>query len=434
MRPALEESDTIDPADAGRQPNAPVPYEPLARLSSTAEVLIWQSRLRILVASTAAVAELLLLANAGASPDAIRVSAATVLLATAAYIVISASAAGIARRRLSVPGWVVSAIVGSDVALIFALTIAVSSPGYHERILIFAFFALHLNTFYLGRRHALAVIALTLAGYALLVRVNIGAGAPLNWAEEAWSMGAFLLASGVLLLEHGSLRNRLAAIIRLFGRAEEGDFSEAYDEMADRRPDAISGVGRAYNRVRGRLVNMVLTDALTGCVNRRGFDQALTREVARAVRARRDLALLALDLDHFKDVNDTHGHPAGDMVLREVGALLMHAARAGDVVARTGGEEFCFVLPDTSVAGAHQLASRLCQSLRSHAFAVRGGAVRLTVSIGIVAPDDLEGPVLEAAELLKARADEALYFAKRAGRDRVQLWTPPLRATEAALG
>jgi diguanylate cyclase (GGDEF)-like protein len=213
-------------------------------------------------------------------------------------------------------------------------------------------------------------------------------------------------------------RVRLDVIERLLVRAADGDFSEEYDP--DETSDGIARVGFAFNRVRGQLASMVLTDPLTGCVNRRGFDRALVREVARGDRAGSELALLALDIDHFKTVNDTLGHLAGDAVLREVGALLRQAARAGDVVARTGGEEFALILPDTSSAGACQLASRLCDVLRAQRYA---NGAELTVSIGVVSTGTaISGHTIEIAEVLKGRADEALYAAKRAGRDRVRTW------------
>jgi len=390
-------------------------------LTSTAEVLLWQSRLRILIASTAAVAEFALLASqaVGRSPVV-----PIVLGATIAYLLLAVASSTVTRRRGALPDWVTALTACADVAMIFGLTIAFSAPQYYGRVLIFAFLALNLTTFYVGQFPALAGLAFTVIAYPTLVHASLGRGAPLVWREEMWSLAAFVVAGVVLLVEQRYLRRRLETIARLFARAEEGDFSEAYDEVADARPDAITQVGRAYNRVRGQLSSLVLTDQLTGCVNRRGFDQSLAREVARAARGGSELALLALDVDHFKSINDTMGHLAGDLALREVGALLLRAARTGDIVARTGGEEFCLVLPDTSAAGAYHVASRLCESLRGHEFHCGSDVVRLTVSIGVVAQTIAAGPTREVAETLKARADEALYGAKRGGRDRVRAWAP----------
>jgi diguanylate cyclase (GGDEF)-like protein len=395
-----------------------------ARLSANAEILTWQSRIRILVASTAAVAVLLLLAgDPSAAPLQDITPVAIVLLATQAYVLLAVFAAMFARRRAAADEWVVGATVFGDVAFIFALTVAVSHPQFYDRILIIAFLALHLNTFYFGRRHSSLIMAATVVGYAALVQLAIANGAALHWREELWSIGAFILAGAVLLVEQGSLRNRLATLVHLFGRAEEGDFTEAYDDAADSRPDAITRVGRAYNRVRGQLASMVLTDPLTACVNRRGFDQSLVREMARTGRTGTELALLAIDIDHFKCVNDTKGHIAGDAVLREVGAFLLHTARAGDVVARTGGEEFSLLLPDTSASGAYQLAVRLCESIREHRFGDATGGIHLTVSIGVAASDaQLASSPHDVTEALKVRADQALYAAKRGGRDRVRTW------------
>jgi diguanylate cyclase (GGDEF)-like protein len=395
-----------------------------ARLSANAEILTWQSRIRILVASTAAVAVLLLLASdpSPALHDSVT-SIATILLSTHAYVLLAVVAAMFARRRAAADEWLVGATVFGDVAFIFALTVSVSHPQFYDRILLMAFLALHLNTFYFGRRHSSLIMAATVIGYAGLVHLANARGAALEWREELWSIGAFILAGAVLLVEQGNLRNRLATLVHLFGRAEEGDFTEAYDEDADLRPDAITRVGRAYNRVRGQLASMVLTDPLTACVNRRGFDQALAREMARTARAGSELALLAIDVDHFKRVNDTKGHIAGDAVLREIGALLLHTARAGDVVARTGGEEFSLLLPDTSASGAYQVAVRLCEVIREHRFGDEAGAVQLTVSVGVAASDArLTSSSMDVGEMLKVRADQALYAAKRGGRDRVRAW------------
>jgi len=271
------------------------------------------------------------------------------------------------------------------------------------------------------------VAGLVVTGYLYTVHAMIGRGARLIWSEELWSVGVFALAAAVFVLQYGSFRKRLNNIVALFERAEEGDFSQEYDTSADGRPDAITLVGRVYNRVRMQLASMVLTDPLTGCLNRRGFEQSLTREIARASRAGSEMSLLALDLDHFKTINDTRGHVVGDAVLREAGNLLLQTARAGDIVARTGGEEFSILLPDTPGNGAFHLANRLCDRFREHVFRVNNKEIRLTISIGVVSTDGDRPLVAERgknlAEEMKVRADEALYAAKRTGRDRVRAWS-----------
>jgi diguanylate cyclase (GGDEF)-like protein/PAS domain S-box-containing protein len=151
------------------------------------------------------------------------------------------------------------------------------------------------------------------------------------------------------------------------------------------------------------------TDALTGLANRRAFQIRLGTEVARASRYGRDLSLVLLDLDHFKAVNDAHGHQVGDQVLAEVGRRLLREARAGDLVARVGGEEFAWLLPETDSAAAGMAAERLRQSCAAEAFA---GVGRLTLSAGICA----NAPGREPDDLVRL-ADRALYQAKDSGRN-----------------
>jgi len=165
------------------------------------------------------------------------------------------------------------------------------------------------------------------------------------------------------------------------------------------------------------------TDALTGLANRRAFDQRLAEEVSRAERHHVSLALLVVDVDHFKTYNDHYGHPAGDACLRQVAAALLEcAARPIDLVARLGGEEFAVLLPHQGSAEAMRVAERCLQAVEAAAIAHAGSPVasHVTVSVGVAASSR---PAQEAAALLAA-ADAALYRAKRQGRRRVVLAEP----------
>ena len=162
------------------------------------------------------------------------------------------------------------------------------------------------------------------------------------------------------------------------------------------------------------------TDALTGLANRRAFDQRLAEEVSRAARHLMPLALLVVDIDHFKAYNDHYGHPTGDACLRQVATVLRECAgRPIDLVARLGGEEFAVLLPHQGSADALQVAERCLRAIDVAAIAHAGSPVapHVTVSIGVA---QLIKPAPDGAALLAA-ADAALYLAKRQGRRRVVL-------------
>jgi two-component system, cell cycle response regulator len=183
---------------------------------------------------------------------------------------------------------------------------------------------------------------------------------------------------------------------------------------AIRRAQALETT-RAENR---RLEALATTDPLTRVLNRRALLDRLNTEVDRARRYESSLTLLLLDLDHFKQINDTAGHLAGDTVLRQIGELLEEAIRKVDIVARYGGEEFVVLLPETLSDGAVAFAERLRERIAAQSFDVGAGrAVNLTVSIGIAT---FPSPLVASTEDLFARADEALYRAKSAGRNQVQ--------------
>ena len=167
------------------------------------------------------------------------------------------------------------------------------------------------------------------------------------------------------------------------------------------------------------LVDLSSRDALTGIANRRSFEAALAREADRVARSGESALLLMVDIDHFKRVNDGHGHAAGDQVIRAVAQALADSVRPMDLVARIGGEEFAVLLPNCQAAFAPQVATRVRERVAHTPLALPdGGHLRVTVSVGgAFAPPW----VRSSTGLWMARADEQLYRAKHEGRDRVCL-------------
>jgi diguanylate cyclase (GGDEF)-like protein len=322
------------------------------------------------------------------------------------------------------------AVLVSDYVVIFGFLVAVTPPAQYARGLIITIFMVQFARMYFGLRATVVSVVAAAVGYAALIVTATQAGMLTDPQEQFWNLAIFLMGALLLGGLHGQVSGRVERVLSLFDRAQEGDFSTGYDESLDRMPDPITMIGRAYNRMRLRLESIVLTDALSGCFNRRGFDQLCTREVSRAVRGKHPMSMLAIDVDHFKRVNDEFGHLTGDEVLREMGARLRETARAGDVVARIGGEEFEILAPDTNAAGAQILADRIHAAFRGKPFASLGGVREVSISIGIASAVAENDQVVAA---LIARADEALYVAKRNGRNRSQMWEPGLRAFDGAL-
>ncbi|MDH4562907.1 sensor domain-containing diguanylate cyclase [Pseudomonas sp. BN411] len=165
-----------------------------------------------------------------------------------------------------------------------------------------------------------------------------------------------------------------------------------------------------------QLLHLATTDPLTGALNRRAFEERAEQELQRARRQHSPLCLALLDLDHFKQINDRHGHQVGDEVLRQFSQLCQRQARRTDLFARYGGEEFIFLLPDTNADAAHHLLERLRLALQGLEIVTADGNLRVSVSIGLAsvsANDDLHR--------LQGVADAALYRAKQLGRNRIEL-------------
>lgn len=214
---------------------------------------------------------------------------------------------------------------------------------------------------------------------------------------------------------------------------ESGDTMQFEKQIAAmmegaRDPELERGLGvlrRLYNRKKEKLAELAFYDGLTGIYNRRYFDVAVREEVSRAIRYKRSLSALMIDIDHFKKVNDEHGHQRGDQVLAAVARALKDSLRSTDIVCRYGGEEIVVVLPETGA----KIAGKIGESCRKLVEAkttetIEGG---VTVSVGV---SELAGAT-EPAEFIR-KADLALYSAKKGGRNRVAIFEPGM--DEAGIG
>jgi len=203
----------------------------------------------------------------------------------------------------------------------------------------------------------------------------------------------------------------------------------------------LADANARLEEVNRRLEALATTDDLTGLWNRRHFLDTLNRECRRTARTGAGLALVMADIDHFKAINDTHGHPFGDRVLQEVARRLQHEARSVDLAVRYGGEEFMVLMPETDADQAATAGERLRRRVTDRPVSDGRRAVCLTVSIGVAAlANDLD-----PTGLLR-HVDEALYAAKQAGRNGTRVWTaqgpvpfgpaeaPPVAAADGRLG
>ena len=163
------------------------------------------------------------------------------------------------------------------------------------------------------------------------------------------------------------------------------------------------------------IYNLMVTDALTQASTKRFFLETLEREIGRAQRHGRPLSLVMFDIDHFKKINDTHSHLAGDDVLRELGGTIRAQVRAEECFARYGGEEFVLVLPETAREGAVTVAEKVRAAVEAHRFSFEGAVIPVTISLGVA---ELAPEMKSPQQLIKA-ADDKLYESKRSGRNRV---------------
>lgn len=201
----------------------------------------------------------------------------------------------------------------------------------------------------------------------------------------------------------------------------ESSVPEAFSEADERLLDTFAGhLATAIEKLRlfDEIQQMAITDPLTGLFNRRQFFRLGYIELERSHRYAREMALIMLDIDHFKKFNDTYGHQIGDMVLQAVARQCRESMRAIDIIGRYGGEEFSILMPETSQSGALRLAERLRQQVQELGVPTRAGVLRVNISVGVAC---LTLGTEETLETLIERADKALYVSKQTGRNRVSL-------------
>ncbi|MBB5015352.1 diguanylate cyclase [Rehaibacterium terrae] len=269
-------------------------------------------------------------------------------------------------------------------------------------------------------RAALALILLSvLAAIAMARRI----GAPLHALAEA---AARLRAheSGARLPPASGYREARQLTEALSGLVDDLTAREReLRELAESLEQRVELRTRELSLANAELERLTITDPLTGLSNRRHFDEQYALEVERARRQRRPLALMLIDIDHFKQINDQLGHPVGDHVLCTVAQLLDQAIRPNDLIARVGGEEFAVVAMDIGPEHATELAERLRAKIEACSpIDIGRGQVEVSISVGVsvLLPGPLSGDTVERiAGTLYAQADMALYRAKRAGRNRV---------------
>lgn len=325
----------------------------------------------------------------------------------------------VVRRARTVHRWRIPAVLATaDVLAIAAIIWTSGAPTDAVRILIAAVLVVQLAVFYFG--WGLGTYAAILAGVAYLAVALVVpphmAGPQPGAAQVAFTIGLFALVTGVLIAAYGEFRSRMNRL-RLFCKLiEDGDLAPALPVGVERRPDDLTLLARSFESMRSRLAEQVGTDPLTGCLNRRALETRLQAEWRQAKRRGSSVAVLAIDLDDFKKINDERGHPFGDIVLRELADIMKTTARDTDAVARVGGDEFVIVLPDTGWQGALTFAERIRRKVADFHFGGATSDIDLTISIGVALARGTD-PV--SPDILLQEADRTMYKAKHTGKNRI---------------
>lgn len=347
--------------------------------------------------------------------------------------------------------WMASSFVGAAGAMTALARLFVTSPlplllGAAGIMAASCFAAMGIQRFYnrpVSWRVMIAMEAFSLAGVVFfmvgfehmqlrMLSYTIGQGLPLVLAlrlllsppEGRVSPGARL--SGIVILCIVGI-----FVVRTVGNLLGHDFSA----VAGGQTHAVLVLGllflsmtlnfgfllMAMDSLRGEVADLALLDDLTGVANRRHLLQRLTEECARSERSSEPFSLLVIDLDGFKTINDTHGHAAGDACLQHFTLMAQTRLRPGDLLARTGGDEFCIVLPSSSLREAATIARRVLEVCRQDAATCTGSDIPIAISIGVAQWDRGIG---QFPDRLIAHADQALYDAKKNGKNDFAVYDP----------
>jgi diguanylate cyclase (GGDEF)-like protein len=375
------------------------------------EVILWQRWVR-LVAIVAAAAAILL--TSGLTTRTFLILAGVALIYAAVVVL---TCWFVQRNVASAPSpWLPALLVTADIIAMGAMFYATTVPLATNRFLILAGLTAPLAAFYFGWGLGAYATILAAAVYVLIGQILppfVAGPRPINvWANIA----LFSLSSAVMVYTFGRFRARMNQI-RLFCKIiEEGDLTGSLELSNAKYPDDLTLLARSFDAMRNGLAEQIGTDALTGCLNRRALEARLRADWRLAKRRGTHIALAAIDLDHFKQINDTKGHPVGDIVLQQLAGIMKSTARDTDAVARFGGDEFLILLPDTGWQGALTFAERLRRRVDDFTFGPPGNPMTITISVGVSLARGTDP--ISPEELLK-EADRSLYKAKQQGRNRV---------------
>ena len=377
------------------------------------DALLWQQWVRYL--ALVAVAILALAFGSGARAGMVQ----GIVLTSVGYLACVAITAQLIRRAEVVHEHRLPALLVTADITALALSIWLSGPPAEMgRILIGATLVVQLAVFYFGR--PLGTYAALLASLAYLCTTYVTPSSAVvprpALPHVLFTLGVFGLVSTVVIQAYGSFRERMNRL-RLFCKlVEDGDITPSFVLGVDKRPDDLTLLANSFESMRSRLAEQIGTDPLTGCLNRRALESRLRAEWRQAKRRSSTVCVLAIDLDHFKEINDTRGHPIGDVVLQELAGIMKATARDTDAVARYGGDEFVIILPDTGWEGALTFAERLRRKVDEFIFGAETADIRLTISVGVALA---RGTDPNSPELLLHEADRSLYKAKSGGRNRI---------------